>query len=136
MFSIRRRTGGLAEDHALDALELAAGLALDEVAEGGEGGAAEADEGDAVGEGALAGADGVEHVAEVLVRVAPAQGLDVGFGAHGGGDHGGGFEADVDAEGVEDHEDVGEEDRRVDAEEVDGLEGDLGAQVGRCGTAR
>jgi hypothetical protein len=46
--------------------------------------------------------------------------LDLGLGAHGGGDHGGGLEADVDAEGVEDDEDVGEEDRRVDAEEVDG----------------
>ena len=57
---------------------------------------------------------------------------DVVEGAHRLGDDraDAGLDVEVDADGLERQHDVGEEDRRVDAVPADGLEGDLGDQVG------
>ena len=63
--------GGLGEDHALDVLEVTAALALDEIAEGGEGRAAKADERHAIGQGRLARAHGVHDVRDLFSRFTP-----------------------------------------------------------------
>ena len=109
---------------------VAAGAALDEVGREGEGGAGESDE-RGVAEFLDEQADRFGDVGDVA-GVEVAQALDVGLGAEGLGDDGAGAgdDLDVDADGGDRHDDVGEEDRGVHAVAAHGLHGDLGDEFG------
>ncbi len=99
--------------------------ALDQVAGQGEGGAGEADERRRAELGDQA-AHALGDVGDVLGRER-GQPVEVGRGADRLGDDrpDAGDDVEVDADGLERHDDVGEEDRRVDAEAADRLQGDL-----------
>ena len=114
---------------------VAGGAALDDVRRDGERCAREADERDVRGQRALHQPHGFEHEADRARDVHGGQARDVGLAAHGTVDHrplalG---ELEPHAERLDDQQDIGEEDRRVDAEPLDRLQRDLGRRLRRLG---
>ena len=126
---------GLPEHEALRERELAARLALDEVAGNRERPAAEADDGLV---GAKLGPDeshGLEHRPEGLLGIGHAQSLDIGHRADRLVDHGADTldEPDVDPHAEHRRHDVREHHGRIDIVAAHGLQRHLGAQLGRVG---
>jgi hypothetical protein len=108
--------------------------AFDRVRSQRERSAREADERDLALQLAPQHPDRVQHHAEVLARLEPPQGLDVRARPQRLLDHRtfAGLEVERDAEGGEGQQEIGEEDGRIHAEGVDGLQRDLHRQLRRA----
>ncbi len=121
---------GVAVHHRLGVLVRPRRAALDEVARQGERRAGEADQ---RGRAELVDehADRLGDVGDVLGGQVP-QPLEVRAGAHRLLDDraDAGLDVEVDADGLQGHDDVAEVDRRVDVVAADRLQGDLGDQLG------
>ena len=78
--------------------------------------------------------DRVEHVAERLARLEPADGREVGFGAQRLLDRGpfAGDEIERDAHLLERQQQIGKQNRRVDLDAADRLQRDGGREIGRA----
>src|SRR5262249_46038747 len=123
---------GLLEEEPLDEDEAPRAAPLDHVGGEGEGGAGESDGGDAVVEGGAGAADGPGEKAGALDGVRHHELVDVGGGAEGRREVGTLVaELQLHAHALDGDEDVGEDDGGIDPEAPDGLDGDLGGQVGR-----
>ena len=123
---------GRAVHAALGLHEVAGRLPLDEIAGDGERPSAEADERLLRLELRTNEPHGLEDERHRLLRVGHAQRLDVGGAPNGLVDHGADVldELDVDAHAEDRQHDVREHDRGIDAVHADGLERDLGAELG------
>ena len=123
---------GRAVHAALRLHEVAGRLALDEVAGDGERSSAEADERLLRLELRTNEPHGLEDERHRLLRVGHAQRLDVRGAPHRPVDHRADVldELDVDAHAEDRQHDVREHDRGIDAVHADGLERDLGAELG------
>ncbi len=117
------------EHHPLGVEEDLGAAALDQVGGQGERRAGKADERHL--QFPPEQADGLEHKGQLRLRVRHAQCVHGRTVAHRVGEHRAAafVEFEVEPHGLHGDEDVGEEDGRVEAEQVDGLQGDLGAQL-------
>ena len=120
----------LREDHPLPVPEGARALPLDEVRRQCERCAAEADQRHAAVERAPEDADRLVDVGEILLGLVGLQRVDGGARAHRRVDHGAGHERERQAHRGSRDEQVGEEDRRIDAEPVDRLDRHLRREIG------
>ena len=112
--------------------ECTTGSAFDRVARERERRASKADERHILGKLTTREPDRVHHVAELGVHVERGQALDIGGVANRPLDvwalsRG---ETQTQTERLEGQQDVGEDDRRIDAQAMDGLQRDLGGELG------
>ena len=130
--------GGLAVHHRLHLRELAARLALDQVAGHGERAPAEADDGLVGVELRAHQAYRLEHERARLLRLGRGQALDVGHGLDRASDHRADVldQVDLDAHADDREHDVREHHRGVDAVPAHRLEGHLRAELGLRGRPR
>jgi hypothetical protein len=122
---------GRAVQHALDVREVLAAAALDHVGADRPRTAREADQRHAAPELAADQAHRVHHVAQLALGVRHRQPVDVGRAAHRAGDLRplARLELEPDVHRVRDGEDVGEQDRGVEAVTLERLQRDLAGQL-------